>query len=371
LYCTAKLNVGDMAAFPALGSLIANPGTGDEKYTLSLHPAFAGQIPRSLPLLAVLTPRIAAVPETSFAPIATPALARAAAFTTLSQLPHAGRRTHALIDTMLDLLPGLEVRSGNDLEQIPVALRELLAMTAGERAAMAPDAAAAPHRPLVSVIIPTFNGARFLSEAVDSILKQNYPALEIIVVDDDSTDSIEEAVAALPVDVRFFRQTFNMGPAARNRGIKDASGELLAFLNVDDLWTDNNLNTMVDILQADQTREVVLGRGQLVFPDPATGELVYLGSPGESFPYYIGCGVSRRDVFRRVGLFDETLRFGEDLDWYNRVKEANVRIEMLNQVSLLVRRHGGNMTYGKSFMEMNTLRVFKKALDRRRATRGP
>ena len=374
LYNTAKLAVEHMAVFPGLAAQVSNHGSGDEKSVLSLHPDFDGQIVRSLPLRAVLTPRISPVAETSFVPIATAVLARAAAFTTLSQLPHAGRRTQAVIDTMLDHVPGLEVRVGSDLDQIPSAVRGLLAHSLDELKAMASDAAATAvrHRPLVSVIIPTFNGAHFLPDAIASVLRQHYPALEIIVVDDASSDEIEVAVQALPVDVRFFRQEYNMGPAAaRNRGIKDASGELIAFLDVDDMWTDNNLHTMADALMADPALDVALAFGQLVYPNPRTGELVYMGSPDESFPYYIGCGLYRREVFRRIGLFDESLRFGEDLDWYNRANETGLRIEVIRQVALLVRRHGGNMTHGKSLVELNKLRVFKKALDRRRAAQRP
>ena len=67
-----------------------------------------------------------------------------------------------------------------------------------------------------------------------------------------------------------------------------------------------------------------------------------------------------------MGWFDETLRFGEDSDWFKRAAEAGLVVERLPSVSLLIRRHGANMTRGKSIVELNTLRVFKKALDRQR-----
>ena len=305
LYCTAKLNVDHMARFPGLATHVANAGSGDEKSVLSLHPSFAERIVRSLPLRAVLTPQVSPEPDTRFAPIARAALARAAAFTTLSQLPHAGRSTHALIDSMLERLPGLLVQPGSAIERIPAALRELLALPPDERAALAAPAAPAASRPLVSVIVPTFNGAHFLPEAVASILRQNHPALDIIVVDDHSTDDTAAAVAALPVDVRCFRQDSNLGPAAaRNRGIKDAAADFIAFLDVDDLWPEGNLSTMLDAMLADPAIDVMLGMGQLVREHPQTGELVYTGNPEESFQYYIGAvpprGVSAHRPFRRV-----------------------------------------------------------------------
>ena len=272
---------------------------------------------------------------------------------------------------MLERLPGLLVQPGSAIERIPAALRELLALPPDERAALAAPAAPAASRPLVSVIVPTFNGAHFLPEAVASILRQNHPALDIIVVDDHSTDDTAAAVAALPVDVRCFRQDSNLGPAAaRNRGIKDAAADFIAFLDVDDLWPEGNLSTMLDAMLADPAIDVMLGMGQLVREHPQTGELVYTGNPEESFQYYIGSALYRREVFQRIGLFDESLRFGEDHDWFNRAREAGLRIERTHQISLLVRRHNGNMTRGKSLVELNQLRVLKKMLDRRRAAQA-
>ena len=91
-----------------------------------------------------------------------------------------------------------------------------------------------------------------------------------------------------------------------------------------------------------------------------------MGSPRESFPWYISAALFRREAFTKVGPFDETLRFGEDSDWFKRAAESALTIERLPSVSLLIRRHAGNMTRGKSMVELNVLRVFKKALDRQR-----
>ncbi len=367
LYSTAKLDPGQMAAFPALAAQVSHPGAAGEKSVLSLYPAFAARIARGLPLRAVLTPRIRPEPETRFGPIARAALARAGAFTTMTQLPHAGAHTQALIDALLDRVPGLEVRPGANMAAIPEAVTDLLANPAAFAAAEAETGLTRP-RPLVSVIIPVFNGARFLPEAIASVMRQTYPALEIIIVDDGSRDAIDAAVASLPVAARFLRNPCNLGPAAaRNRGIAEATGALIAFLDVDDLWTDNNLNLLVDALAANPRCGLALGQRQIVFQEAGTGPLTYMGSPLESFPYSIECGLFRRAAFDRVGRFDESLRFGEDIDWFKRAAEAGVLIAQVDQVSCLNRRHGGNMTSGKSLREMNTLHVMKKAIDRRRA----
>jgi glycosyltransferase involved in cell wall biosynthesis len=102
--------------------------------------------------------------------------------------------------------------------------------------------------PKISVIIPAFNSARFITAAIDSALSQTHPADEIVVVDDGSTDNTRDIVAALPV--RYIYQK-NAGPsAARNTGIRAATGELLAFLDADDLWLPHKLTTQLKALEA-------------------------------------------------------------------------------------------------------------------------
>jgi glycosyltransferase involved in cell wall biosynthesis len=218
----------------------------------------------------------------------------------------------------------------------------------------------------VTVIIPTWNAARFLPEAIENILSQNYPALEIIIVDDGSTDDTAAVVKSLPCDVRYFRQE-NSGPAAaRNRGIRDSSGDLIAFLDSDDLWSEDHLQLLVRALMDQPELDVVHGHAQILTYVPDSGSYVYTGNPEEAFPYYIGAGLYRKRVFEKVGVFDRTLRFGEDTDWYTRAQEKGARTERLDLVTLLVRRHGENMTEDRREIELSMLRVFKKALDRKR-----
>ena len=83
---------------------------------------------------------------------------------------------------------------------------------------------------------------------------------------------------------------------------------------------------------------------------------------------YIGAALYRRRAFETIGLFDPHLRFSEDSDWFTRAREGGLMVKRLEQVTLLVRRHGDNMTSGKSMVELNALQVLKKALDRKRAT---
>jgi hypothetical protein len=363
LYATAKLEPHQAERFPQIAALAQGPAPREgEKVVLYLHPARQSQIVRSLPLKWVMTPKFNDGEETRFEAVSPIDLHRASSFTSMSQLPHAGIRTHDFIGRLIERVPSRRILLGRDIPGVPRAIKDLLS---GAAAGDVAEPERRAREPLISVIIPVFNGAEFLHKAVASVLSQNYSALEIIVVDDGSSDDIEAAVRDLPVDVRFFRQD-NGGPAsARNRGIRDASGEFLAFLDVDDLWPAHNLKSLVEALEESKA-DVVMGRGQLAQLEPDTGELRFVGNPEESFPYYIGSALYRREVFQRIGLFDPEMRYGEDTDWYCRAREGGLNVERLDRVSLIVCRHAGNMTRGKSVVELHVLRVAKKVLDRRR-----
>jgi GT2 family glycosyltransferase len=375
LYSTAKLNWDQMANFPRLAGMAKSHGGPEgEKAVMYLYPAMESLIARSLPLKAILTPRIFDRPQTVLEPVSAMELKRAAGFTTMSQLPHAGRRTQEFIDRLVDSLPGLQLSLGSELAGIPAAIKPLLAHPTAEIAGMARSVREIEtrDRPMVSVIIPVRNGASFLPEAVASIGDQNYPALEIIVVDDGSTDEIASVLSNLPEEIKYIRQNPSGPAAARNRGIRAAAGEFIAFLDVDDLWPPDNLGSMVEAIANMPECHVVRGFAQVMELMPETQNYEFVGGPGDAFPDYLGAALYRRAVFERVGMLDEGLEFGEDVDWFNRAREDGLIIERLEQVTLFVRRHGQNMTHGKSMQELNLLRVLKRALDRKRsAARDP
>ena len=370
LYCTAKLNAEDVVKFPSLADNVTNvPSSDGEKAVLQLYPKRAAQVVRSLPLRAVLTPRVVRQDDTDFEPAERRNLSHAAAFTTLSQLPYAGEDTQRFIDQMIERLPGLTIRLGQQPDRVTGAIRGLLEKDDDELSRMAQSLEPRlAERPLISVIVPVFNGAHFLAQAVDSILAQNYPSVEVIVVDDGSTDDISGAVARLPIDVRLFRQE-NTGPAAaRNRGIRDASAALIAFLDVDDLWPAGTLQTLQETLSRDPNLAVVRGHAEVVSLDTASGKMRTIGTPATTFPNYIGAGLYRRQAFETVGLFDSTLRFSEDSDWYRRLGESGLKSERLDLTTLIVRRHGANMTGELTQTELSrtSLAAAKRALDRKR-----
>jgi glycosyltransferase involved in cell wall biosynthesis len=211
--------------------------------------------------------------------------------------------------------------------------------------------------PLVSVVIPVFNGERFLREAVQSVLDQQYAPLEIMIVDDGSTDGTATVARSLPATVRYLHQP-NQGPAAaRNRGIEQVQGGLIAFADADDLWPPAKLELQLPYLISDPGVEIVMGRVQL---------LSETGLTESAFSVNLGCAVIRKSVFDRVGLFDETMRYSEDVDWFMRARESGAAIMTIDAVTLFYRQHEQNMTRGKSTSELNVLKALKRSLDRRR-----
>ena len=371
LYATAKVTPSQMGRFPSLAAHVTNPACGaDEKAVVQLHPAFADGLVKRLPLRAVASPAFGDTAESRFEPDDGASTRRSAAFTTLSQLPHAGRELHAFVDQLMHALPSLTLRLGHAVPQVPAAITQLLALDADGLRALATRDSAPVRRPVISVIIPVFNGAGMLASAVRSVLAQRWGAIEIIIVDDGSSDDIDGAVQRLPVDVLFIRQP-NAGPAAaRNRGIEAASGELLAFLDVDDLWSDGHLDALASHLDRNGSLDVAHGLAQVTTHDGSDGPGEFLGNPQEAFPHYIGAGLYRRRAFERVGRFDAELRFGEDTDWFQRAREGGLSIAHLDEVTLFVRRHEHNSTRGKTLVELNALRVLKKHLDRQRQLPG-
>jgi len=376
LYNSAKLNADHVMNFPEFSRFISNSeDLKDEKAVMFLYPEFSEQLAAAMPLKAIIVPRITGEGKSRVTQAYPEDILRAASFTTMTLLPGSGIKTYEFLSQLSSRLPCFTLELGRDLAHIPATVSHLFETLVHENVAetsvRCPDAGESQVTPrtwpFVSVIVPVFNGERFIRKVVENILSQDYPSLEIIMINDGSTDKTEEIIKELPLEIRYLSQK-HFGPsAARNRGINEAMGEYIAFLDVDDLWPKENLRMLLKELSQDRDIDVVHGYAQLAHYNPVTDTYEYRGNPAESFPYYIGAALYRRTAFTKVGLFDPTLHYGEDTDWFTRAKELNVTIKRLEDVTLIVRRHGKNMTCGKNVVELNQLRVFKKTLDRIRA----
>jgi glycosyltransferase involved in cell wall biosynthesis len=217
---------------------------------------------------------------------------------------------------------------------------------------------------LISVIAPAFNATAFYDAWLKSIQCQSYPDLEVVLVDDGSTDGLCERARNGPAFLRYLRQD-NRGPAAaRNAGIEASTGELIAFLDLDDLWAPGHLNRLASAIQAAPDFQMAQGliRNFLHGED---GRAYYC-----SLPYRfinLGSFVFRRHVFDECGVFEEGMRFAEDFDLIVRCWERGMRKLEIDELSLLYHRHETNMTSGKNVIEMGVVAIYKRHLDRLRA----
>ena len=199
----------------------------------------------------------------------------------------------------------------------------------------------------VSAIIPTFNRLPMLKEAVDSILAQDFEDLELIVVDDGSTDGTIEEIKKYGGRVKLLQQPQNRGvSAARNRGLLQARGKYIAFLDSDDLWVKEKLKAQVSFLENNPqyplcyTDEIWIRRGKRVNP-----RIIHSKYSGWIFekclPLCIispSSAVIRRTLFSKVGLFDEALPVCEDYDLWLRIT-ARFPVFFLNR-KLIIKRGG-------------------------------
>lgn len=226
------------------------------------------------------------------------------------------------------------------------------------------------ERPTISVIIPVHNGERYLAEAIRSVLDQTLPPDEIIVVDDGSTDGSAAIARSFGPPVRVLTQA-NLGPAAaRNLGVTHAAGDLLAFLDADDLWTPDKLTRQAQVLRDDPACEAVLG-GVANFISPeldAPQHRALARSAGQTGAHHIGALLIRREAFLRIGWFDAGLRHGEFIDWWARAMQLALGYTVLPDWVLRRRLHNSNLTRREQAGRRDYLALLRQHLARQRET---
>jgi glycosyltransferase involved in cell wall biosynthesis len=226
--------------------------------------------------------------------------------------------------------------------------------------------------PFISVIIPTFNAARYLPDAIDSVRRQNYEPLEIILVDDGSTDDTRSVAARFP-DVRYLYQQNQGAAGARNTGIAAAAADILAFLDVDDLWTPNHLRLLLPPLLAEPALRFVWGNARFVRIDQhAAGTRSHIVLRDNVPMFLIGSGLYRRATFHEVGLFDSAMRMGEDTDWFQASRQRQTPQKQVPELVLIYRKREGSLTCGKNtFAGLNTMAVLRNSIRRHRKNQSP
>jgi glycosyltransferase involved in cell wall biosynthesis len=203
----------------------------------------------------------------------------------------------------------------------------------------------------VSIIIPVYNQAAALLQAVASLLKQTSVPAEIVIVDDGSTDNLDASLALLRGHMLIVRRT-NGGPAAaRNTGISLASGDIIGFLDADDSFPPASIEARVRVLYGSPEIDSVFGSIR--------------SADGRSVPAFLPGGMLvRRRALERVGLFDEELRAGEFIEWLDRARRAGLQEALIPDI-ILHRNTGCTERHASSNGAAFVL-LAKKLLDRRR-----
>jgi glycosyltransferase involved in cell wall biosynthesis len=228
---------------------------------------------------------------------------------------------------------------------------------------------------LITAVIATYNYGRFVTHAVESVLAQTYSNVEIVVVDDGSTDDTRERLEPYLDRLRYIHQDNQSVAAARNTGIRAAQGRLIAFLDADDLWHPHKLEVQMRYLSAHPAVGLVavdrLAENAASWPpleeyaDPQARPL----SVDELIirPYFAPSGVLvRKECFAKAGLFDTSLRNAEDYDMWIRIA-ASFPVVKLEAPLWWYRIHGANKSYVPARQEAAGLRV----LDKTFASTGP
>jgi glycosyltransferase involved in cell wall biosynthesis len=226
------------------------------------------------------------------------------------------------------------------------------------------------HRPLITCIVPVYNGERFLQEALESILDQTHRSFEITVVDDGSTDGTAAVAGRYTGRIRYLHQA-NSGPAAaRNLGLETARGDLIAFLDADDLWHAEKLERQASHLRAHPETGALFTHAQNFWIDELQEEAERFRGHRISKPipaYMTSTMMARRTAFDSVGPFDVARKHGDILDWVLRARDAGVAVEMLPDVLTQRRIHQANRSRTLQTQSRDEfLHLLKADLDRRR-----
>lgn len=194
---------------------------------------------------------------------------------------------------------------------------------------------------MISVIIPVFNGEKYLDECLSSI---QYDDIEIIVVDDDSTDNSEQI--ALKYTNNVIRIKHSGAVIARNTGIKNAHGDYIVFMDADDIFCPNAISMMYEKIK--NFDGIVGMRNNFISPECKNKNPI---STKTGHGAIAGCAMFKKSLFDNVGNFDENLQCGDGYDWLLRAKKFGANIQNVDNVFCMRRIHDNNMSITKQKQE--------------------
>jgi GT2 family glycosyltransferase len=234
------------------------------------------------------------------------------------------------------------------------------------------DADSTRATPAVTVVVPVYNSARYIAQALYSLKAQTFTDYEVIVVNDGSSDrdELEQILKSHPLPVNYISQENRGVSAARNAAIRVAKGEFYAQLDADDQWTPDYLDVQLGVLRDNPDVALVYPNATIVRDgSDATLEFMTI-SPSEGDVNFeslvrqkcvvMTCVTARMNAIRGAGMFDESLRSCEDFDLWLRIVRNGGRIIYHRRPLVLYRRHEGSLSSDRVWMVRNLLAVFEK-----------
>ncbi|AYJ85869.1 glycosyltransferase family 2 protein [Sphingomonas paeninsulae] len=229
-----------------------------------------------------------------------------------------------------------------------------------------------PARLSVSVVIPCHNYGRYLPDALASVLDQSRAVDQIVLVDDGSTDGSADIAREIAPDIIIFPQAQGGIARARNSGLAAATGDLIAFLDADDIWPVDSLASRIAPIEADPAVAGSFGLvEQFLCPmmDAEARERLHCPS-GQVAARLMGALLVRRSVAEQIGAFDSSLAIGETMDWISRLTALGSRLTTVDTLVLRRRIHGSNTVLAQTdYADYFT--VMRAAIRRRTAAGNP
>ena len=231
-------------------------------------------------------------------------------------------------------------------------------------------------KPLISIIIPTYNRAHYLQQAIKSVLNQTFKDIEIIIVDDGSTDHTKEIVSPYssqyPNIIRYMYQSNSERASARNNGIKHAKGEYIALLDSDDEWLPLHLETCFETLRKNPGSGLSFSNSYLIDLNSSIFSKKKSSLPSHHILKHIishfsagGCNASscliKREIFNKTGYFDEDRNLSGSEDWELWARIANVTsFQPTHHYTAKIRVHKNQSSFNAKSMEQSMLLAFQK-----------
>ena len=217
--------------------------------------------------------------------------------------------------------------------------------------------------PFISVIIPTYNQGEYILEAVKSVLSQTPHLLEVIVIDDNSTDHTREALETLNAsNVQYYHQNHLGAGVARNTGVERAQGEWIAFLDADDLWLPQKITLQLACAEDNNSSIIFSHIKQFISPELCVGKLAEITIKNKVMPGYCASTLLiRKKIFNEIGWFNSVYRLGEFMAWYMRLQKSGIPYYLMDDILVLRRIHRNNTSSRNKMARHDYLRVVYEA----------